>query len=35
MKKLKHFNIVKLYHVVEKKFKIYFIQDHIPGKEFM
>ena len=35
MKKLKHYNIVKLYHVVENKLTIYLIQENIPGKEFM
>ena len=35
MKKVKHFNIVKLYHVVENKLTIYLIQEHIPGKDFM
>jgi 5'-AMP-activated protein kinase catalytic alpha subunit len=35
MKKLHHFNIAKLYQVVENKLDIYLIQEHIPGKEFM
>ena len=35
MKKLKHFNIAKLYQVVENKLTIYLIQEHIQGKEFM
>lgn len=35
MKKLHHFNIAKLYQIVENKYTIYLIQEHIPGKEFM
>ena len=35
MKRLKHFNIAKLYQVVENKLTIYLIQEHIQGKEFM
>lgn len=35
MKKLHHFNIAKLYQVVDNKLDIYLIQEHIPGKEFM
>ena len=35
LKKLNHFNIAKLYQVVENKLTIYLIQEHIKGKEFM
>ena len=35
MKLLSHFNIVKLYQVVENKLTIYLIQEYIQGKEFM
>ena len=35
MKRLYHFNIIKLYQVVENKLTIYLIQEHIQGKEFM
>ena len=35
MRKLNHYNIVKLYQIVETKLTIYLIQENIPGKEFM
>ena len=35
MKKLNHFNIVKLYQIVENKLTIYLIHEHVEGKEFM
>ena len=35
MKLLNHFNIAKLYQVVEKKLTIYLIQEYIQGKEFI
>jgi 5'-AMP-activated protein kinase catalytic alpha subunit len=35
MKKLHHYNIVKLYQIVENKLTIYLIQEHVQGKEFM
>jgi len=35
MKKLNHYNIVKLYQIVETKLTIYLIQENVPGKEFM
>ena len=35
LKKLNHFNISKLYQVVENKLTIYLIQEYIPGKEFI
>ena len=35
MKRLYHFNIIKLYQVVENKLTIYLVQEHIQGKEFM
>ena len=35
MKKVNHFNIAKLYAVVETKLNIYLIQEHIQGKEFL
>ena len=35
MKRLYHYNIIKLYQVVENKLTIYLIQEHIQGKEFM
>ena len=35
LKKLNHFNIVKLYQVVENKLTVYLIQEHIQGKEFI
>ena len=35
MRKLNHYNIVKLYQIVETKLTIYLIQENVPGKEFM
>ena len=35
MKKLHHFNIVKLYQIVENKLTIYLIHEYVEGKEFM
>ena len=35
MKKLNHFNIAKLYQIVENKLTIYLIHEHVEGKEFM
>ena len=35
MRKLNHYNIAKLYQIVETKLTIYLIQENIPGKEFM
>ena len=35
MKKVNHYNIARLYQIVENKFTIYLIQEHIQGKEFM
>ena len=35
LKKLSHFNISKLYQVVETKLNIYLIQEYIEGKDFM
>jgi 5'-AMP-activated protein kinase catalytic alpha subunit len=35
LKKLSHFNISKLYQVVENKLTIYLVQEYIPGKEFL
>ena len=35
IKKVNHFNIVKLYAVIETKLIIYLIQEHIQGKDFM
>ena len=35
MKKLNHYNIVKLYQIVETKLTIYLIQENVQGKEFM
>ena len=34
MRKLNHFNIAKLYQIVETKLTIYLIQENIQGKEF-
>ena len=35
MRKLNHYNIGKLYQIVETKLTIYLIQENVPGKEFM
>ena len=35
MKKVNHYNIARLYQIVENKFTIYLIQEYIQGKEFM
>jgi 5'-AMP-activated protein kinase catalytic alpha subunit len=35
LKKLSHFNISKLYQVVENKLTIYLVQEYIQGKEFL
>ena len=35
LKKVNHFNIIKLYAVIETKIIIYLIQEYIEGKEFM
>ena len=35
MRKLNHYNIVKLYQIVETKLTIYLIQENVQGKEFM
>ena len=35
MKKVNHYNIARLYQIIENKFTIYLIQEHIQGKEFM
>ena len=35
MKKLRHFNVVKLYQIIETKLNIYLIQENIEGQEFM
>jgi len=35
MKKLRHFNVVKLYQIVETKLTIYLIQENVEGQEFM
>ena len=35
MKKLRHFNVVKLYQIVETKLNIYLIQENVEGQEFM
>ena len=35
MKRVNHFNIAKLYAVVENKLTIYLIQEYVQGKEFM
>ena len=35
IKRLHHFNIAKLYQIVENKLTIYLIQEHVEGKEFM
>ena len=35
MRKLNHYNIAKLYQIVETKLTIYLIQENVPGKEFM
>ena len=35
MKRVNHFNIAKLYSVVETKLTIYLIQEYIQGKEFL
>ena len=35
MKKLYHYNIAKLYQIVENKYTIYLIQEHVQGKEFL
>ena len=35
MRKLNHYNIVKLYQIVETKLTIYLIQENVPGKDFM
>ena len=35
MRKLNHYNIVKLYQIVETKLTIYLIHENVQGKEFM
>ena len=35
IKRLHHYNIAKLYQIVENKLTIYLIQEHVEGKEFM
>ena len=35
LKKVNHYNIIKLYAVIETKLTIYLIQEYVQGKEFL